>query len=55
MLPPSDPLFQAAFLHSWNAIVITDADPSCGYRVQVANPAFCAMTGYTMEDCAAAR
>ena len=50
MLPPSDPLFQAAFLHSWNAIVITDADPTGGYRVQVANPAFCAMTGYTMDD-----
>lgn len=40
-------LLQAAFLQSWNAIVITDAK---GLQVEFANPAFCAMTGYTMEE-----
>ena len=40
-------LLQAAFLQSWNAIVITDANR---LQVEFANPAFCAMTGYTMEE-----
>ncbi len=43
-------LFQAAVMQSWNAIVITDADLAGGCRVQIANPAFCAMTGYTLEE-----
>lgn len=43
-------LFQAAVMQSWNAIVITDADLAGGCRVQIANPAFCAMTGYTPEE-----
>lgn len=43
-------LFKAAFLQSWNAIVITDADAEAGYLVQAANPAFCAMTGYSLEE-----
>lgn len=40
-------LFKAAVLQSWNGIVITDADAAAGYRVRFANPAFCAMTGYS--------
>lgn len=43
-------LFQAAVMQSWNAIVITDADLTVGGRVEIANPAFCAMTGYTLEE-----
>lgn len=43
-------LFQAAVMQSWNAIVITDADLSAGCRVLIANPAFCAMTGYTLDE-----
>lgn len=43
-------LFHAAFLQSWNAIVITDADLATGCRVQVANPAFCQMTGYSLDE-----
>lgn len=43
-------LFKAAFQQSWNAIVITDADASTGYGVMFANPAFCAMTGYSFEE-----
>ena len=43
-------LFKAAFLQSWNAIVITDADASQGYGVVFANPAFCTMTGYSFEE-----
>lgn len=43
-------LFKAAFMQSWNAIVITDADRAAGYRVQFANPAFCAMTGYALDE-----
>lgn len=37
-------------MQSWNAIVITDADLSSGCRVQAANPAFCAMTGYSLDE-----
>lgn len=43
-------LLQAAMLQAWNGIVITDADAAAGYRVQFANPAFCAMTGYALEE-----
>lgn len=43
-------LFEAAFMQSWNALVITDADLSAGCRVQFANPAFVAMTGYSLEE-----
>lgn len=43
-------MFQAAVMQSWNAIVITDADLAAGCRVQSANPAFCAMTGYTEDE-----
>lgn len=37
-------------MQSWNALVITDADLSAGCRVQFANPAFLAMTGYSLEE-----
>lgn len=43
-------IFRAAFQHAWNAIVITDADPAQGYRVQFANQAFCRMTGYALQE-----
>lgn len=47
-------LFEAAITHAWNSIVITDADAdadaAAGYRVQFANPAFCQMTGYALEE-----
>lgn len=43
-------LFQAAVMQSWNAIVITDANLAAGCPVQIANPAFCTMTGYTMDE-----
>jgi diguanylate cyclase (GGDEF)-like protein/PAS domain S-box-containing protein len=37
-------------MQSWNAIVITDADLASGCPVQFANPAFCNMTGYTLDE-----
>lgn len=37
-------------MQSWNAIVITDADIAAGCRVQIANPAFCEMTGFALEE-----
>jgi len=43
-------LFQQAVMQSWNAVVITSADAERGYPVEVANPAFCAMTGYTLDE-----
>lgn len=43
-------LFKAAFMQSWNAIVITNADASTGYGVLFANPAFSAMTGYSQDE-----
>lgn len=43
-------LFEAAFMQAWNAMVITDADLSAGCRVLLANPAFTAMTGYTLDE-----
>lgn len=39
-----------AFEHSWSAVVITDANPETGYAVEAANPAFCAMTGYSLDE-----
>lgn len=50
MRTPESRLFQAAVMQSWNAIVITDADLAVGGRVEIANPAFCAMTGYTLDE-----
>lgn len=47
---PQQKLFEAAVMQSWNAIVITDADLSVGCRVQVANPAFLEMTGYSFDE-----
>ena len=43
-------LFRTAIMQAWNAVVITDADRANGYPVQIANPAFCNMTGYTLEE-----
>lgn len=43
-------LFQAAVMQAWNAIVITDADIAAGCRVLIANPAFYAMTGYSLDE-----
>ena len=43
-------LFHAAVMQSWNAIVITDANLAAGCRVQIANPAFCTMTGYSLDE-----
>lgn len=43
-------LLQSAFAQSWNAIVITKADFVAGHTVQLANPAFCQMTGYSLEE-----
>ncbi|MEA3393869.1 MAG: PAS domain-containing protein, partial [Pseudomonadota bacterium] len=43
-------LFRTAMLQAWNAVVITSADAAAGYPVQIANPAFCKMTGYSLED-----
>lgn len=37
-------------MQSWNAIVITDANLESGCRVLIANPSFCKMTGYSLEE-----
>lgn len=50
MSTPEHKLFYTAIMHSWNAVVITSADPATGYAVQIANPAFCKQTGYAMEE-----
>jgi diguanylate cyclase (GGDEF)-like protein/PAS domain S-box-containing protein len=50
MSTPLLKLFEAAITQAWNAIVITDADISVGCRVQFANPAFTAMTGYSLDE-----
>ncbi|AOZ04285.1 sensor domain-containing diguanylate cyclase (plasmid) [Cupriavidus sp. USMAHM13] len=50
MSAPLLKLFQATVMQAWNAIVITDADLSAGCRVQIANPAFSAMTGYSLDE-----
>ena len=43
-------LLHKGFEHSWSSIVITDANPETGYLVETANPAFCAMTGYSLDE-----
>jgi diguanylate cyclase (GGDEF)-like protein/PAS domain S-box-containing protein len=43
-------LFQMAFMQAWNSVVITSADKKAGYPVEIANPAFCKMTGYSLEE-----
>lgn len=43
-------LFHMAITQSWNSVVITSANKSEGYPVLIANPAFCNMTGYTMDE-----
>lgn len=50
MSEPQQKIFEMAVMQAWNAIVITDADLACGCKVQIANPAFCAMTGYSLEE-----
>lgn len=50
MSTPLLTLFEAAITQAWNAIVITDADVGAGCRVQFANPAFLAMTGYSLDE-----
>jgi diguanylate cyclase (GGDEF)-like protein/PAS domain S-box-containing protein len=50
MNTPQQRIFEAAFMQTWNALVITDADLSAGCRVQFANPAFIAMTGYSLDE-----
>lgn len=50
MSTPQQRIFEAAFMQTWNALVITDADLSVGCRVQFANPAFVAMTGYSLDE-----
>ena len=50
MSTPDSNLFHAAVMQSWNAIVITSADHAAGYPVLIANPAFCKMTGYTLDE-----
>lgn len=43
-------LLRMAITQAWNAVVITTADAAQGYPVELANPAFCQMTGYTLEE-----
>lgn len=43
-------LYKMAIMQAWNAVVITSADQASGYPVQIANPAFCDMTGYSLEE-----
>lgn len=43
-------LLRTAISQAWNAVVITDANAAHGYPVAFANPAFCRMTGYTLEE-----
>nr|WP_254659057.1 diguanylate cyclase [Ralstonia pickettii] len=50
MSTPQLKLFETAITQTWTAIVITDADISAGCRVQFANPAFTAMTGYSLDE-----
>lgn len=50
MSTPLLTLFEAAITQAWNAIVITDADVGASCRVQFANPAFLAMTGYSLDE-----
>lgn len=50
MYQPELEILRTAFMQTWNSIVITDASPDFGYLVQMANPAFCAMTGYSIDE-----
>lgn len=43
-------LLSKAIEASWSAVVITDANPETGYLVETANPAFCRMTGYSLDE-----
>ena len=43
-------LLRAAFEQSWNAIVVTDANVADGCPVLDANPSFCRMTGYALDE-----
>ena len=43
-------LLSKAIECSWSAVVITDANPVAGYLVETANPAFCKMTGYSLDE-----
>jgi diguanylate cyclase (GGDEF)-like protein/PAS domain S-box-containing protein len=45
------PLFEATITQSYDAVVITDALPSPhGQVIVFANPAFCKLTGYTIDE-----
>lgn len=37
-------------MQSWNSVVITSAHKAVGYPVEIANPAFCKMTVYTINE-----
>ena len=50
MSPPELTLYQQAVLQAWNAVVITTADAAAGYPVHTANPSFCEMTGYALDE-----
>ena len=41
-------MVEASIMESFNAIMITDAQP--GYGILLVNPAFCEMTGYTPDE-----
>ncbi|MGI2215032.1 PAS domain-containing protein [Shewanella oncorhynchi] len=43
-------LLKMAIMQFWNAVVITSADRAAGYPVKIANPAFCQMTGYAIDE-----
>ena len=44
-------LFEAVVQQSYNSVLITDAvPPPHGPRIVYANPAFCRMTGYTLDE-----
>lgn len=44
-------LFEAVIAQAYNAVVITDADlVHGGPRITFANPAFCALTGYALDE-----
>lgn len=49
-LPRTEVAFEAAFEHSYNAMVVTDADFNGGPFIRRCNPAFCAKTGYTEKE-----
>jgi PAS domain S-box-containing protein len=47
---PQASVLLAALNQTWNPVVITSADASAGFPVEFANPAFCAMTGYALDE-----